>query len=425
MMMVEQQQQQNGNFISKKKLKKLNRKKLIDELKKREKKVVTKEEKKDRLLPYLKNSLLTEDILEKIMLKNKNTGNGGYFVIPSVLSKEECKDSLDLMWDFIQDISQGEIHSSNTTATAVWHQRIESHGAGFLFGKLREILADRVFEKLYSTKELHVSKEGFSFEPSSAAALRELETSEHSHRSIINTTAAVEPDLGLHYIRGAVSLLDNQSLSFNSNFFNVKQGDVILWRSDLKLSSLPSVDNSSRALVYISMTPSCFTSKMDEGKKILAYTTFRTGDYRADVEDESNWYNSSSLPSHYRPYFRFGAPKVSYRLAELYGLVPYPSSILSVEQKVEKVTTAIRQGVCFDLSDEQNPEILKRLSQILSISQKEEQENPPKRGISCNAKTESLMPKSGPLMGQDKYLGGVSSPFGDAIFGVPGVSASM
>ena len=41
--------------------------------------------------------------------------------------------------------------------------RFQSLGAGWLLGNIRELLAERVFEPLCQTKQLHSSKEGFIF----------------------------------------------------------------------------------------------------------------------------------------------------------------------------------------------------------------------------------------------------------------------
>ena len=46
---------------------------------------------------------------------------------------------------------------------------MQQHGAGWVFTNLREMLADRVFEKLYGTKRLHTSKDGFAFVRPNAA----------------------------------------------------------------------------------------------------------------------------------------------------------------------------------------------------------------------------------------------------------------
>lgn len=39
----------------------------------------------------------------------------------------------------------------------------QTHHAGWLFSDLREVLAERIFEKVFGTRELHASKEGFTF----------------------------------------------------------------------------------------------------------------------------------------------------------------------------------------------------------------------------------------------------------------------
>lgn len=157
-----------------------------------------------------------------------------------------------------------------------------------------------------------------------------------------------------------------------------------------------------------------------------AYKLSQTGNHRAHLE--TKWYvhqRTGSSSSHFlRPYFRFGYPKVSWRQAELYGLVPY--DIQNEEEIKKEATRAIKRGVRF-VEPHLNNFYCKspRLSDIIlspppPSSSPSEVIPPPKRGVPCDARVELLQPSYGPLLGQDKYLGGVASPCGDYIYGVCG-----
>ena len=135
----------------------------------------------------------------------------GYHRLPSVLTSEECSEAIDQLWEFVRDVSggavlqddpltwyskeeislldyQGSRHSAvqssskeagemsgaikqNTNDMDPWpytdHQAsddmMQSLGAGYLLGNIREALADRVFAPLFGTEELLCSKEGFTF----------------------------------------------------------------------------------------------------------------------------------------------------------------------------------------------------------------------------------------------------------------------
>merc|ERR1719217_569860 len=77
------------------------------------------------------------------------------------------------MWKFVEKVSPGIVRRS----AASWQgqrgydpwpcsQRdmMQLYQAGWVFGDLREVMAERVFEKLYGTPELHCSKDGFTLQ---------------------------------------------------------------------------------------------------------------------------------------------------------------------------------------------------------------------------------------------------------------------
>jgi hypothetical protein len=147
----------------------------------------------------------------------------GYHVVPAVLTREECGEALGLMWDFVEDVSGGcvgrgdpmswyprrevrivtggggasadasgeddgaagdDVDRDHTDGEAMdpivgerrrdldpwphtgyqsFPDMFQSLGAGYLLGRVRHLLAERIFEPLYGTRELLCSKEGFSF----------------------------------------------------------------------------------------------------------------------------------------------------------------------------------------------------------------------------------------------------------------------
>lgn len=108
----------------------------------------------------------------------------GFCVLPSILTEAECDDAVASIWNFVEDTSSGTV---NRDDSSTWYPRgseegehskldpfphtgyksfsdmLQSNGAGWVLGAVREALAERVFEPLYQTRELHSSKEGFTF----------------------------------------------------------------------------------------------------------------------------------------------------------------------------------------------------------------------------------------------------------------------
>lgn len=140
-------------------------------------------------------------------------------------------------------------------------------------------------------------------------------------------------------------------------------------------------------------------------KKFEAYRAGRTGDHRPDVESwhehrRVTMWNSSGKdtkqPSLFqRPRYRLGPPDLTVRQAELYGVLPY-NSIHN-----NHIERAIAHGVRF-------------ITGMESETQVEEHEP---SVDACTARLEFL---TDDLVGQDKYLGGMFSPCGRYIYGVPG-----
>lgn len=459
-------------------------------------------------------------------MNNKLGGNNvvndlkskGYAVIPSVVTCEECKVyGLDLIWDFVEDVSGNVVDRSNPhswynkcsekivddddddevgldpwphTGYASFPDMFQSLGAGFLLGHLRELMAERVYEPLFGTDELHCSKEGFTFHRPSTYSCRDMEgnvfTLQHPNngQSEIRVCGEVQEDnmgehydqsfseRGLHSIQASIALIDQKEEAGDGHFLcypyshsqvhqdltrdiyrgqfswipltdqeiqtklqhkhqlkplhiYVNAGDVILWRSDLVHAAVaPTPHNHNfRAVAYISMSPASLTPSHLLDQKLNAYKFGKTGDHRSHFESwHSHKRSSSSTNNNHhhcnsksnitvlqrqRPYFRMGPPQVSTRLAQLYGLLPYNLTPHQLQQKIQKATI---RGVRFHNDTDYN-----------KTHQNNNSYNKPKNKLLCEAKIKILTLEGGNAMtGQDKYLGGMASPCGRYVYGVPG-----
>ena len=310
----------------------------------------------------------------------------GYIVIPNVLTKEECAEELSRLWDFVQATSPGvcrddpnswypaPVSSSDdgTDATATtsatntnstsdannidiaedpWPHSgwgflpdmCQSFQAGWLFGSLREKLADRVFGPLFGTSQLHSSKEGFTFHrptatgiakgghpflnkerPRVAGKVQVKAMGEHfdqraSHtglQCIQSSTCLIDQDkdgadgcfqcwprshVEHHRItkniwRGRsdwVPLTDEELISLEELGMSAKKipvnaGDVILWRSDQVHCGVgPSLPRTGfRAVSYTAMLPAAMTPKTVREGKLEEYLTMQTGDHRPNVKSQ-------------------------------------------------------------------------------------------------------------------------------------------
>ncbi|KAK1737405.1 hypothetical protein QTG54_011691 [Skeletonema marinoi] len=199
-------------------------------------------------------------------------------------------------------------------------------------------------------------------------------------------------------------------------------------------------------------------------QKLEAYRTGRTGDHHPEVENwlphqrvtmwnahlhgdsnDANIYDDVRLiPPRLlqRPKFRLGAPKLTLRQAELYGLLSYRNRQTSDddtcsgcdqnEARRKEIERAVSRGVRFvegvykdkDMNAV-GPWTVKdgRFSDEWGLDTSYNLSN--KRVPICQANMELLTPCSEngqaiALSGQDKYLGGMASPCGRYIYGVPG-----
>jgi hypothetical protein len=418
------------------------------------------ETKPDRLLDFL--STESPAALSHV---RESLENDGYCILKSILSSDECDRAIDSIWTFVEDSSNAQVlrldpsswYPSSAdqeydpfpcTSHTPFPDTFQTNGAGWVHGKVREMLAERVFEPLYQMKKLHSSKEGFTFQRPMASEnvklppgwLQSIQEKTKFYddqdcfsdgfqtlRSLVALEDQVEGvdgcfvcwpkshgpahrDLTQALYRGKSSddPLSDAAISRVLDGFGIRpknlylnKGDMILFRSDLCHSSLPPSKRTPRfrAVVYTSMQPISFTSKEVYLQKINAYKQRRTGDYRPDVE---SWHvnDQQNIKPIHRCSFRTSPAIVTKRLAELYGLVQYSKEDDEwLKQKESAVIRGVRFEVTKDTDQEQVPT------------------QPPLHP--CHATLEYISTELS-MVGQDKYLGGMPSPCGDYVYGVPG-----
>lgn len=440
----------------------------------------------DPLLRYIQTDSLPlhlQHIPQEIRTK-------GYAVIPGILTKEECGKALSLMWNFVQDVSGNMVKKDDPHSWYPKHQlrptqdetfdgiisveqdpwphtgyssfpdMFQSLGAGYLLGPVRELIAERIFEPLLGTKEIHSSKEGFTFARPTSVEIDGVEHRWMRPKEVmeVKVCGKVQPNSigehydqshdthGLHTLQSSCCFLDQNendghfacypyshsethasmtrdiyrgkfpwiplteqevsSLSHKAEHIYCKQGDVIIWRSDLVHAAVPPADNtkSFRAVAYFSMSPASWTPDYPNvwQKKIDSYRCFKTGDHRSFIEDwhEHKRNGNDWIITRQRPYYRYSPPLITPRLAELYGLIPYRLEGAEYEKAIER---AIIRGIRF-MNNDSSLDLRMNFDHPL-----------------CSAKIETFGLKDGTcLPGQDKFLGGMCSPTGKFIYGVPG-----
>jgi len=315
----------------------------------------------DRLLPFIGNSEFARGLLTHIE-------RDGYVVLPGVFSHAEVAVEYDRMWQWVETVSHGVRRRDPRS----WQRRggydpwpcsqrdmMQLHQAGWVFSDLREMMAERVYEKLYGTRELHCSKDGFTLQ---RPTQRELGRSPNDH---FDQGTAL---MGLQCIQGSVALTDQEhddgcflcwpgshkhhptlmagrsgkAGRKNWHILNdgekafleergirpvrvpVKRGDVILWRSDLAHKGAPPVGqrDSFRAVVYMCMLPAALTPEHVYVEKQRAYEQLQTGSHWPCMEE---WFSPRQEPQFdLRPFFR-APPALTARQRLLYGLDRYES----------------------------------------------------------------------------------------------------
>ena len=350
----------------------------------------------------------------------------GYCVLSGVLTAEECLVELERMWEFVEATAPSvdrnnpdswypreiapsndvddEANSNNTPLTHTqtmdddpWphsgfgflSDMCQSYRSGWLFSELREKLAERVFEPLYGTRQLHSSKEGFTFhrpttdtrhplwkrrppqvcgKPISHAGAHFDQRAAHTGLQCIQSSTALLDQTvndgcfqcwpGSHreharmtrdIWRGRsdwVPLTDEEVLDLERRGYTprrvpVQRGDVILWRSDLvHCGAAPRGETPHfRAVSYTCMLPAALTPRYVAQRKLDEYWSGLSGDHRPNCRmphisqpkkrGQGGKHQTIKGQEVVAPaqatssYFPGGLPRLTWRQAELYGLVPY------------------------------------------------------------------------------------------------------
>lgn len=318
---------------------------------------------RDILRQYFSDGPLSARIVKAI-------DEDGYIVLPGILSPGEADVELARAWDFIETVSPGVNRKDRSTwwpagqgEPDVWpcaqRDMFQLHQAGWLFSELREKFAARVFEPLYGTGALHVSKDGFTFQrPVDSAPLKRTPNDHFDQGTRW---------MGLQCIQGSVALTDQSAqdgcfqvwpgshrlreqllqgrptgkgrldfliLSEQERKYLVHQGieprrvpvnrgDVVLWRSDVAHCGGPPLNGceTHRLVAYICCLPAALTPDPVYVQKRLAYEQLRTGGHYPTREE---WFEVK--PPHqlrdWQPFFR-EPPKLTERQRQLYGLDCY------------------------------------------------------------------------------------------------------
>ena len=211
-------------------------------------------------------------------------------------------------------------------------------------------------------------------------------------------------------------------------------------------------------------------AKMEElsQQKLESYKTFRSSDHRPNVEEwhehcRVTMWNMVHHDNHHhqgynkkddqfqpipprilqRPRFRLGAPALTVRQAELYGILPYyrqptnnDGSCDNEIQQKKDIERAVIRGVRFvegvydgrDIKGKEVGPSWRIKDGKFCVDDEEKNTVIANDAVGdipiCLATMELATPRSGngasvALSGQDKYLGGMASPCGRYIYGVP------
>mmetsp|Transcript_33489 Transcript_33489/g.59036 ORF Transcript_33489/g.59036 Transcript_33489/m.59036 type:complete len:522 (-) Transcript_33489:245-1810(-) len=314
----------------------------------------------DRLLPFIGKSEFAQDILASIE-------SDGYVVLPGILTESEVEVEYSRMWQWVETVSPG-VRRRSPKSWKMWpcsqRDMMQLHQAGWVFNELRELLAERVFEKLYGTRELHCSKDGFTLQRPTS---QELNRSPNDHFDQGSSM------YGLQCLQGSVALTDQefedgcflcwpgshkhhpeivaargrkagrqdfvilndrekdllQSYGIEPRRVPVRRGDAILFRSDLAHCGASPIGcrQNFRAVVYICMLPAAMTPEDVYEKKQSAYQQLATGSHWPNQEE---WFaqRGRGLDFTPSPYYK-KPPQLTPRQRLLYGLDRYtPHSFL-------------------------------------------------------------------------------------------------
>lgn len=343
----------------------------------------------NQLLPFIGTSDFAREVRACIE-------SDGYIVIPGVLTQSEVEVEYDRMWQWVETVAPGVRRRDPRSwrrqgGAEPWpcsqRDMMQLHQAGWVFSDLRELMAERVFEKLYGTRELHCSKDGFTLQRPTA---RELGRAPNDHFD-------QGPGMrGLQCIQGSVALTDQEfedgcflcwpgshkhhaeimvgrgrkggrrnfmilsdtekdllrSKGIEAQRVPVRRGDVILFRSDLAHCGASPIGcrKGFRAVVYVCMLPAVLTPEHVYREKQRAYEQLETGSHWPNQEEWFVERRSAGFPA---TSFWKTPPKLTYRQRLLYGLDRYtpeaipqirpsPSAELAGRAKISDDPTPLR-----------------------------------------------------------------------------------
>ncbi|KAL3939003.1 MAG: hypothetical protein SGBAC_006191 [Bacillariaceae sp.] len=319
----------------------------------------------------------------------------GHLVLRDILSDELCISSFERVWTFYEDISNGAVKRNlpSTWGGTTYPKKglFEAFGAGWLLGDIREVLAEKIYEPLFSTRELHSSKEGFRMSVLAQTCRNQsAKIDQLLFRSITVVSCGMSNSIGFK--------IGNEEIEE----VRLSSGDVLLYPSAVMVEEEYVFQQEASSfkdlpiVLYTTMAPVTENQngKSFLNKKVESYKTRRTGAF--NLHDESQALPLSNAPC--RSYFRASPPLVTRRQAELYGLLPYHSD----DWEKEMNQAAVR-GIL--LHDGENKVLASEIEKV------------------CNAKAVQLTcDDPNVTTGNDKYLGGMSSPCGRYIYGVPGTA---
>jgi len=333
-----------------------------------------------------------------------------YEILKGCITKEIIESCiLKEMWKYMNDV-----HNDFSTKN---NKSFILEEACWLYKDLIAKNLAPIYEGLYKSREIIIDDVKFFFsrgksvvDISQLTVLQEKNLACHSTEKIDLVVAFVDGD---YILKGVEDVK-----------INLDAGDVMLYRSDklVRVESSGDTGNSpnSDELQYIAglivrMIP-CTLTNFSYKERIKCYRSSKS--FRSEKEGADD-----AQPF----FFRYTPPKLSYREGELYGVIPYNSN-----KRRNNILEGIYRGIVF--SDDSFYDLVPSESESIKDIVNEKQEE----GFldvdwhkkQCqnyqNVRTELLYMKDNePLKGQDKYLGGVASPCGKYIYGVPGYAKQV
>ena len=415
-----------------------------------------------------------DDTSIRRLLRSVDNGGNDYHaettshsVVSSVLTMEECDDAIDSIWLFLNYTTYGRIHPHDPNTWSHLSRYKKAHhssdkidalpanshtddylwntnGAGYLLSIVHDILADRVFRKIFDTSQLHTSKEGFYFRPISTNATANVaggtctDCSDIEARLLLFQHPTVAEG-GVNaskstFIRSMVAFDDmklslhtdqDQNQSSDSPIIHLKKGDVFLWRTNGGISAIYATATTETKMIaafYCTMQPAKYTPEAIFSMKVESYRQRQTSTHRLDVEEWMHFHskrNANNYDSHTgnramitRQYFDTGPPLVTMKLAELYGLVPYCSCDATCgiddDHSSDRQQRAIIRGVQFyDNSIVTSHQLIASPASSKALDE---------AGRLIHLTTHD----PNEMIGQEKYLGGMASSCQRYVYGVPG-----